>query len=104
MKIGGDATEVKNPSLISQDTILYSLGIIGICFCLFSVTKCTATPEMTQALETCNPTISIRVEDAKNVSKFTLDGTDRLIEARIECVKEVTKVFTKPTPNALMVK
>ena len=86
----------KNSDIPLNQTILYALGIVGICFCVFSVTKCSSTPEMTQALETCNTPILIKVEDAKNVSNFTLDKTEHITEAMTKCREDVTNVFRKP--------
>lgn len=85
----------KNSDIPLNQTILYALGIVGICFIVFSVTKCSTTPEMTQALETCNIPIIVKVEDAKNVSNFTLNKTEHITQAMTECRKEVTRVYIK---------
>lgn len=95
----------KNSDIPLNQTILYALGIVGICFIVFSVTKCSSTPEMTQALEACQKTVTIVIDETNKVDKFVnLDSYAPAIESATKCREDVTNVFRDQEKNSLIPK
>lgn len=86
----------------TNQTILYSLGIVAIAFCFFFLAKCTAsvmaTPEITQALQACNINVTYTFDfpnEGKNAHDFKVapSPTPEVLKTVEQCREQVTKLY-----------